>query len=327
MPRPLLCLALGAISVLVAAAPDPAHAAAPMPCRGVSFADADDAAANRDIREGWFSLSSGRLTANLRLEQVDQRLETGEGAARFAMYYTVRDASRYVAATTDGTAWTFVYGDDGGGSDPPVATAGTVDAGPNGVIEIEVPKVHAAERDTLRSIHARSFTQDAARVARSLADTAPDGDGRRFGYGANFVAEPCPPPSPGPQSQPGPSAPQPEPTPPVASPLVPMRPQTTSPAAPAPFRLTVPRLRARSLARGRTFRVKVDPSAPLEGLTIRLSRGRRVFARGRLASLTRPAAVKVEVGRRIVRGTYRLTVSGRTRAGSRVAGAVVVRVR
>lgn len=328
-------LLVGAVA-LATVAPSAAPGADPLPCRGLSFTDEAGGAANRDIREGWFSFSGGRLTANLRLAQVDQRLETGEGSASFVMYYGVRysgdrgrGAPAYVSARTDGTTWAFEYGDDGGGVRRG-STTGSVQAGPDGVIEIEIPSVDAAEGDAIIFVHARTFTRAPAEVTGAAKDYAPgDEDGR--GYGADFPVEPCPAPQgetkPPPGSEPQPTpAPTPSPTPTPDSPSSPPGPIAPEAEA-APFTVQVPRLRARSLRRAATFKVVVDPSAPLKRLTARLSTRRgKVLARGRRGSLTRAASVKLRVRRRVVRGTYRLEISGRRADGSTVSRTVRVRV-
>ena len=322
MPGSARRLALGTAAALAAASGTHAAAAEPMPCQGSSFTDKDDAPANRDIREGWFSYSGGRLTANLRLEHVDQQLETPGGSAEFAMYYGARRVSRYVSATTDGETWSFEYGDDNG-SAATAATTGAVQPGPNGVIEIEIPSVHAAEGDTLGGVHARSFSRGPANVGSSVTDSAPDSrEPGKFGYGADFKVEPCPAPQSEPQPQPAPEAPPGQPTP--APPGGDGTPSITAPRA--PFTVTVPRLRARSLKRGRSFRVVVEPSEPVQALVITLRRNGRVLARGRRASLTTTGAVRVKVRRRITRGTYRLRITGRTAVGARATGTVAVRV-
>lgn len=201
--------------------------------------------------------------------------------------------------------------------------------GRNGVIEIEIPAVHAAERDTLSYVHARSFTSDSVNVTGSLKDSAPDsGDPAKFGYGADFTVEPCTAPQPEPQPQPQPQT-QPEseplaaPSRPTAAPPTADMPSTTRRA---PFTVTVPRLRARSLKRGRSFKVVIDPSQPVKKLVTTLRKNGRVLARGRRASLRRTAAVKVKVTRRITKGTYRLTITGRTSTGNTATGTVAVRV-
>lgn len=312
--------AVVAAIALVAVGAAPASAAEPMPCRGISFTDPADAPANRDIREGWFSYSGGRPTANLRLARVDEQFDMGDGSATYAMYYTVRRTSRFVSARFGDGAWSYAYGDDGGGVRG--TTTGSVRLGPGGVIEIEVPQVHAVQGDTLLSVHARSFTGDALGLLGTQEAGAPEGQAGQFGYGANFLVERCPAPPSDAQAQPAPLATPDRPT--AAPPAAPAAPG----AAPrrAAFTVTVPRLRARSLTRGRSFRVRVDPAAPVEALAVTLRTKGRVFARGRRASLTLASRVKVKVGRRIVRGTYRLTLSGRTPAGRRVSGAVTVRV-
>jgi hypothetical protein len=95
----------------------------------------------------------------------------------------------------------------------------------------------------------------------------------------------------------------------------------------APYTVTVPRLRARLLRRGRSFAVLVDPGQPVTRLTVTLSRGRKVFAKGARASLPGAAKVRVRVAaKRIRRGTYKLTFRGRTAAGRSAAGAVAVDV-
>ena len=313
-------LALATAIALAAVGAAPASAAEPMPCRGISFTDPDDAPANRDIREGWFSFSGGRLTANLRLAQVDEQFATGDGSARYAMYYTVRRTSRFVSARFDDGAWSYEYGDDGGGG-VRGTTTGSVRLGPGGVIEIAIPPAHAVQGDTLLSVHARSFTSNVLGLG-TQEDGAPDGQSGQFGYGANFSVEPCPAPPSDPEPQPAPLAMPDRPTaaPPAA---------TAAPgAAPrrAAFTVTVPRLRARSLKRGRSFSVSVDPAAPVKALVVTLRKNGRVFARGRRASLTGASRVKVRVVRRIAKGTYRLRLSGRTPAGRTVTGAVAVRV-
>ena len=158
-----------------------------------------------------------------------------------------------------------------------------------------------------------------------------------FAYGKDFVVEPCPTPVPEqpqqpqqepPQEQeltePGTeTGPQPAPSPsPHGDP-----PDDTSGAAPAPLRVTVPRLRAATLRRGRSFRVAVEPGAPVTGLVVTLTRRRVVLARGRRASVDRASTVNVEAIRRIRRGTYTLVVRARTQSGESFRRAYVVRVR
>jgi len=357
----LRCLAVaGALAVI---GPAPALAAEPMPCRGVSFTDAADAAPNRDIRAGWFSIADGRLTANLRLAQVDQELEIGKQSATFTMYYGARrpDGSRskphYAEATTDGERWSFEYGEDSGGPRQG-ATTGSVQTGRDGVIEIVIPSVHATLGDTLVAAHARSFARELFSFTGGQTDFAPDGEDpqRGGGYGADFLAEPCPAPQtepkptpesgppPGPRPEPGaapgngsanggqpttppPGSPPPGSPPPGSPPPASPPPASPPPAsAPARFAVTVPRLRASSLARARSLRVRVRPSLPVTSLIVALRKGGRTFARARRASLIGPATVKLVVRRRIRRGTYRLTVSGRTPEGRAVTRAVTVRV-
>jgi hypothetical protein len=98
------------------------------------------------------------------------------------------------------------------------------------------------------------------------------------------------------------------------------------PKATSPFTVTVPRLSARKLKRGRSFKLVVDPTNPVRSLVVTLSRGRRVLAKGTLAQLAKATTVKVKASRRIPRGTYKLTIAGRDGAGRRVAGAVAVDV-
>ena len=331
--------ALASVAALAAPAPGLAPAADPMPCRGLSFADGEDAAPNRDIREGWFSFSGGRLTANLRLAQVDDRLETGEGSATFRMYYGVRYSGdrgrslpRYVSARTDGKAWSFQYGDDDGTA-ASGATRGSVQAGSGGVVEIEIPTVHAAERDTLIFVHARSFATDPAGVTGGLKDYAP-GNGSRDsgsgGYGGDFLVEPCP----APQSETKPptgSQPQPTPGPQGESMAEPAPGSAPAPSpvakeGPAAFTVKAPRLRARALRRAASFKVVIGPSVPVKALTVKLKKHGKTLASGRRASLIAAATVKLTVHRRIAKGSYRLVISGRRADGTSVTGEFRVRV-
>ncbi len=65
---------------------------------------------------------------------------------------------------------------------------------------------------------------------------------------------------------------------------------------------------------------------PPTSLVVPLRKNGKTFTRRRRASLTRPATVRVAALRKIRRGTYRLTLSGRTPRGKTATQAATVRV-
>ena len=326
-------LPLAAVLALLAAAPA-AAAPAPMACRGNAFADdpAGDAQTNvvmttapgsHDLRSGFFVVADdGRLTANLKVADLTTDLAPQATALSLVAYFTAGGTERYVAAITDGATWSYEYGHTSGSTRVKDGdTTGTPYGGADDVMEIVVPASLGLAGQTLTAPRGETIATYPL-GGDFVSDRGPDS-----GPGTSFEVAVCPPPPPPPE----PPAPPPPPPPPAEPEPQAAIPTTLIPIVPvkpaAPYTVTVPRLRARLLRKGRTFSVVIDPGQAVTGLTVTLSKGRKVLAKGRLASLTKKATVRLKVApKRIPRGTYKLTISGRTKAGRTAAGAVAVDV-
>jgi hypothetical protein len=319
-------LVVGGLLALLAAAPA-AAAPAPMECRGTAFTDAaGDAQSppatpapgpNHDVVSGFLVAGDdGRLTANLRVADLTADAAPQASGLVLAFFFTAAGADHYVAARSDGTAWTYEFGHVAGGVRVKDGdTTGTAHGATDDVVEIVVPASLGLAGQTLTATRGEAIASYLI-GGEFVSDDA--------GPGAPFEVAACPPPPPPP---PPPEPVPPPPLPPAGSAL-PATPVPVGPVTPAaPYTVTVPRLRARLLRRGRSFSVVVDPDQPVTRLTVTLSRGRKVLAKGTRASLAAEARVRVRVAaKRIRRGTYKLTFRGRTAAGRTAAGAVAVDV-
>lgn len=332
-----LPLALPAALLALAPATASAAAPAPMDCGNgplVAFADAagdsmgtltSPASPSTDLKAGFFTFTDGspdRITADLRVADLSATMPSGAIAIRYVVFYTAGATQRYVAAIRTGdAAWAYEYG-TGGPSDPLVKvgdTTGSVVTGVDGVVEIVLP-AEIVEGDALTAPSGKVILEDTL-LATITADEANTG-------AATFTAQPCPPPPPPPPPpNPEPVVEQPPPPPPPAPPAQP------TPVAPVvfirpepPFTVTVPKLSAKRLKKGRSFTVLVEPTAPVTRLTVTLSKGVKVLAKGSLASLPRAARVRVTIAKKVAKGTYKLTFAAFGANGKKVAGAVAVDV-
>lgn len=312
-------LTLAAVLALVAAAPA-AAAPAPMDCRGMAFDDpAGDASYgtfgtrapdNLDLRGGFFRYAGGELEADIVTTASGTAVAAGADGGRVVMTFTAGGTRHYVAAKLANGAWSGEAGDVNSDGSLAAPSSNPVPAVADSVAQIPVPKGFYLAGQTLTAPAAMSFVDFT--TGEQQADVAP-----ASGTGTAFEVDECPPP--------------PLPPPPPPPPAQPGIPTTLIPTAPvrpaAPYTVTVPRLRAKLLRKGRTFTVVVVPGQRVTSLTVTLSKGGKVLAKGRLASLAKKATVKLKVAQKTIpRGTYKLTISGRTPTGRTAAGAVAVDV-
>lgn len=199
------------------------------------------------------------------------------------------------------------------------ATTGALFPGKGGIVQIELPLGEAdfgAKPGTQlksQALEVRQWISLPASVPSTglpLFSPAPVYD-TATGKGA-FTFGPCP----------APAAP--------AAPVTPTAP--TAPAAPQAgtfdVKVTIPKLRARSLARRKRFTVKLRGTGSNLVLVVRksLTRGRNL-ATGRLKRLKGSRKVTLRTRGRLKKGTYYLLMSGKNAAGQPAEGGVRFRVR
>ena len=343
------CAALGVLAACASlAGPAGAEDAKPQPtqCAGVTLTDAkgdhpvrdpllgaletpQKHTDNFDIHRVFFRNADGRLTANVQVAKLDKSKFQGSDATAYWVYYTIGEELRFVVGWTNGTDWIFKYGHDEDGFIFDGETTGKAYEGADGVVEIVMPE--DLQGETLGAPYALSAYMQLAKndpffgtdpLLYSTVDRAPDEEG-----GPSYSAVPC--------AEPGVPTPTvtPDATPAAANAPAASneagnaQPAAPAPAAaPAPFTVTVPRLSAAKLKKGKRFAVSVKATAPVKGVKVTLMKGSRAVATGTLKSLAGTKQVRLKVSRSVAKGSYRLVVNGKDAAGKAVSGTIAVAV-
>src|SRR4051812_13093721 len=335
MPRRFV---LGALLAAAAAAllATPAWAAPVPGCAGTAFTDAAGDATdstvpgpgspgqpNLDVLAGWFLDDAGTVTANIQVANLNTDVPvTATGVDWYMIWTNAAGELKFVrASVAPGGDPVFSYGsvtvtdantlyqDEG-------AASGQFFAGPNGVVQIQVPSDLAA--GTLKAPHAltaaeQQFETPALSGGRlATADNAPDsGGGNDYAVGACTSAATTT------------SAPDVGGASPVASTPAGQAPASSGSSAPAArpaLRVTVRRTSARAASRRHALTVAVSTTAPLTQVRgLLLDRRGKKVATGALARLSGKGTLKLRVRRTLRKGTYTVRVTGRDGSGTVVA--------
>ena len=342
------CAALGVLAACASfAGPAGAEDVKPQPtqCAGVSLTDAkgdhpvrdplfgaletpQKHTDNFDIHRVFFRNADGRLTANIQVAKLDKTKFQGSDATAYWLYYTIGEELRFVVAWNNGTDWFFKFGHDEDGFIFDGETTGKAYEGADGIVEIVMPE--ELQGETLGSPYALTAYMQLAKgdpifgtdpLLYSTVDRAPDEEG-----GPSYSAVPC--------AEAG--VPTPTVTPDATQPSTNVAPATNeagssgAPAAPAPaaapspFTVTVPRMTAAKLKKGKRFAVSVKANAPVKRVKVTLLKGSRAVATGTLKSLSGTKRIRLKVSRSVAKGSYRLLVKGTDATGKAVSGAVAV---
>jgi hypothetical protein len=285
---------------------------------------------NFDIHRVFFRNTGGQLTANIQVAKLDKSKFQGSDATAYWLYYTFGEELRFAVAWTDGTNWFFKFGHDEDGFVFDGETTGKAHEGADGIVEIVMPE--DVQGETLSGLYARSAYMVLAKndpifgadpLFYNVVDSAPDDETA----GPSYTATPC-----AETGVPTPAAtqdttPAKVDAPPASSEAANSGAQQAAPApaaAPAPFTVTVPKLTAAKLKKGKRFAVSVKAAAPVKGLKVTLMKGSRAVATGTLKSLSGTKQVRLKVSRKLAKGSYRLLVKGTDASGKAVSGTVAV---
>ena len=271
---------------------------------------------NMDMTEFFWRFANGKVTANLRVAELDKTVQAPYTAHAYTIDFSVNKEPRLLSIVIDQAGQVgYQYGHprEVTSTDPAPSyegdTTGQLHEGPNGVIEIEVPEAFKPAGATFgaASIEARQYAgRTSVGVPLPLIFVAPIAD-TMTGKGG-FVGAPC--------ATPG----TPTVTAPVATEVV--KGTVTAPK----LTVTAPKLVAKKISKARRFSVKLSTTAPLTGVTGQLKKGSKVFGKGSLKSLASKGTMKFKVTRKLKKGTYTLAFAAQG-AEAKLTTAVAVKVR
>ena len=260
--------------------------------------------------------SSGEnvLTANIQVSSLDETLEAGAYWHILRLSWTSGSTRQYVRAAISSRTMPYSSGEVfysyGVEGDPSArrATTGRMLLGRDGIIEIVVSVSElglAGKRLTdPQAVTEIVFGDPLHTYPPVVADRAPGDAG-----GKPFDVVPC-------AQQSTPAAPQ---------------PTTAAGQAAGGPRLNVEviagKLSAGKISRRRSFAIGLRAGEKTTGLRARLSRGRKLVATGRLASISGKGTVRLRLESKSVKaGSYTLQLTGRTAAGEAASGRAKVRI-
>ena len=309
--RFLLTLTLAAVFAIPAAAAD-------KPAPGCAGSYADDRAdwggstvgepQNLDITEFWFDVAGDTVTANLRVAELTAEPTENTSRALWRVRWQAGDTEWYVESSSSGQPF-FYWGEVVNGYTRRGRATGEFFPGADGVIRWTIPAaaggVVGAE---LRSPLAETLqvVNDSGVTMMGGVDTA---SGRLY-TASRCSAAPSPGDPPAPQPQP---SPQPQPQPEAAATL-----DVTAPKS------------VRVARRGtRTLTLRLRSETGVRSVSALLTRRGRRVAVGQLPTLGHSDWLRLgaPTGRKLRRGTYRLTLTGVTAEGRSASKTVTLRLR
>jgi hypothetical protein len=336
MTRLLALLTIFAALAVPASAADPA----PTPdCHGINVTDKKGDSANSletsqtgspssDLIAGFltYNPASGKAAANIQVDNLTAgEVDAPYDAISWEFSFSVDGkAPRYVRAYQDVSGMVkYNWGEPRAVTDDQTTpraggtTTGALFPGANGIIHIDIPLADIGIKPgaVLKGLamEVRQWASLPAAVPNTSAplySPAPVYDDAA-GKGS-FTVGPC--------TQPAP----------VAVPGTPSEPVAT-PAAPATLdvKVTVPKLKAAKLRKGRKVALKLKGTA--SGISAALHKGStpdgKVVATGKLASLKGSGKLSLKLKAKLAKGKYTLTLAGRNADGRAAAGSLAVRVR
>lgn len=284
----------------------------------VNTTTTQQATPNMDLTEFFWRFENGKVTANLRVADLNTTVQPPYTAHAYTIEFTVNKEPRLLTAIYDQAGQVaFQYGHprEIDSTDPAPSyegdTTGQLHEGKDGVIQIDVPMdVFKAAGATFgaAAIEARQY---AGRMAVPypapvifVAPIADDMSGK-----GGFVGAPC-----AAAAAPVPGAPT---VPPVVAP---------APAAPK-LTATAPKLVGKKIAKAKSFKVKLKATAPLTAVTGQLKKGAKVLGKGSLKRLGSAGTMKFKVSKKLKKGGYTLVFAGKDADGRAVSTTVPVKVR
>ncbi|HVL95101.1 MAG TPA: hypothetical protein VM266_04515 [Solirubrobacteraceae bacterium] len=333
-------LPAAAIAVVLLALPAPAAAAAPEPgCHGIQVTDKAGDSANSlntsqagspssDITAGWINYdpAAQKATANVRVvELTEGEVDPPFVAISWEFAMTTAAGPRFVRAYQDFTGMVkYTWGEPRAITDDQTApraggpTTGALFPGKDGVISIDIPLADMGAKPGTQlkalGIEVRQWISLPAAVPSTglpLFSPAPVYDSAT---GKAMTLEPC-----------GAAAPA-DPAP--GDPAEPGTPPAQQPAKLA-VKVTVPKLTARKLAKGRRFTIGLKGTASQLVAQVRTSTqpDAKVLGSGKLARLNKKGKLTLKLRGKLKKGRYVLYMSGRNADGAAAEGAIGLRVR
>jgi hypothetical protein len=304
MKRALAAAVLAAATF--SAVPVFAQEGSPQPgCLGVAVSDpagdqeritGQEGPASADILGVFFTFSEGKQYANLQLADAKDELAVGATGARWYVYFKVGNLVNWVRATKTGpVASTFNYGhiDEAGSRVSDGTAEGKFFAGPNGVIQVQIPAEAGGKTGTATGAPYAETHEAVGNQLLLIDETKP---GKAFTMG---------------------TCPQAAPTPGPAEPGAPAAP--AAPAAPrndvVALQVSVPKS---GKAKGRSLVLKLRSRDEIRDIRATLKKGSATVGSGSLASLKGKGNLKLKLTRKPKRGSYTLELTG-TNADGRTA--------
>lgn len=164
------------------------------PCVDPQIVDgfAPDAPPTQDVTEAWIEADPVNLYASIRLRSVPESALSPTGD-RYSLHWRNDHQGYFARATVDASGeWRFQVGFTG--TSLTLDVPGEVEAGPDGVIRMAIPRFVFGVNDglLLRDLGAHAFVGSTS----VRADSAPSGSSVEYGLGGDFRVAPCEPPEP-----------------------------------------------------------------------------------------------------------------------------------
>lgn len=346
-------LAAAAAAAMVASSVAPA-ADTPQPCAGkllvtdptgdafVGFIGLAEtpipAGANVDVTGIFVNNIDGRVTFNIRVDNLDKTLGNGATANVYRLNYTVGTQTNYLQASVSATGVTYSYGhSDTTGLVRDGDAKGTFYEGKDGVIEIEVPTTHGGKPGAKWSA-ASLFTAYVRGNVNTQTDEAPDAGGDFSYSGAPCAAAgPTATPTPAGMGHPtGPTGPTgtPSPTDPTnpaatATPTATPAPGGSQPVT-GPLRVTVAplKLKAKKVKRVKKLAFAIRPSESMTDVKLTLKKKAKTLGSATVGDLQGQKVVKVKLRKKgLKKGRYAVVVTAKRPDGSPAAATFSLRVK
>jgi hypothetical protein len=276
-------------------------------------------AANLEINRFWFDRTDGKTTVNIEVKKLSKAIEGGSDGIAWYVNWGA-DAEEYVAASSDGSEVTYVYGayDAGQGLYTPGGdTTGKFFDGDKGVVQIVIPSAvngNVGGKLTQPYVTTNERTSAVAIGLLSTVDRAPDEGG-----GKSWTVVDCPAGG-GPT---GPTGADGTPTPGPTGPTGPSGPGGGGSQVVQPGKLNVRARTALGSAKkaAKKKRSVVSLTGEATKIDATLYKGSfakpKVYGKGKLARLAGKGKLKLKLSKKVKKGKYSLTLIGTNPDGAR----------
>ncbi len=251
--------------------------------------------ANTDVTNGWFTNTEDGVFANIQIANLSKAVDSPSNGTTWYMVWDLAGSTKFVSASSDGSAVTYAYGTQDAGFTEEGSSTGRFIEGKDGVISIKVPAAYGgADGKKLGGPYAHvanAFQVPGAVGLLGTADDAPDSQ-----KGNDYVVGSCSDGATGDTT-----------SPPLTTGT------TTTPKPSSAGTITFKgSVSAKKAKKAKGFSLTLSSTTPVTGVKVSLANAKKkVVASGTLAKLKGTATVKVKLKGKLTPGSYTLSITAK----------------